>query len=73
MAKNKKDDLEFGEVRANPSDREAAKAIAKQAANPSFKPGALIQFRHVDPLDYARWERQRAARKAKNHTINPYR
>lgn len=66
----KKEDLQFGEARANHED---IKAIEQKAANASFKPGAIHQGRAVDPLDYDRWEAQRAARKARNNTIDPHR
>jgi hypothetical protein len=66
----KKDDLQFGEARANHED---IKKIEQKAANHFFKPGSIHQGRAIDALDYDRWEAQRAARKAKNNTIDPCR
>jgi hypothetical protein len=66
----KKDDLQFGEARADHAD---IKAIEQKAANASFKPGSIHQGRAVDPLDYDFWLNERAKRKAKNHTLDPYR
>ena len=65
-----KEDLQFGESRTN---REEIKAIEQKAANHFFKPGSTHQGRAIDALDYDRWEAQRAARKAKNNTLDPYR
>lgn len=60
----------FGE---SPADIKAIKAIQDKAANAHFQPGAMHLGRAIDPLDYDKWERQRAARKAKNNTIDPNR
>jgi hypothetical protein len=66
----KKEDLQFGESRTNHED---IKAIEQKAANHHFKPGSIHSQRAIDALDYDRWERQRAERKAKNNTLDPYR
>jgi len=63
--------VQFGESRHIPS--EEFKRIESKAANPHFQPGSIHDHRAIDALDYDRWEQQRLERKAKNHTLNPYR
>jgi hypothetical protein len=47
--------------------------IAQKAGDHHLRPGAMHQNRYIDPLDYERWEKSRAERKAKKHTLDPYR
>ena len=75
MPRKKKDPdskkIQFGESRERQA--EEFKAIESRAANPHFQPGSIHDHRAIDALDYDRWEQQRLERKAKNHTLNPYR